>query len=191
MSELALRVSMPNGVFGTTYCRAATGVAVDGILTLPDPLVLYEVAPAPELPPEGDPEVARTVTMADGLEMDVVPARLFGRYDQLGATRIDATTCFTDTPLDGLYALTPESLTHRLSDEVRGFSFRIPTDLPEGTIVEVLLLGGLDSFELATGAVLEEGIFEVFGTGTVRDGMIVNDPGSELPYLSWLGYRVR
>lgn len=190
MSVLNFRAFLPNGPFGTTYCQSRLEV-VDGVLSIPEPLVLYEVTPAAELPPEGDPEAPRVVTLADGLEIDVRPAPMFGTYEQLGATRIDATTCFSGSDLDGLYALTPESATFRIGSEEPGFPVRIPTSLAEGTVVDLFVLGGLDEFEIPAGPRLTEGAFELFGTGTVTGGMVVSDPGSELPYLSWLGYRAR
>lgn len=190
MSVLNFRAFLPNGSFGTTYCQSDLMVQ-DGILSVPDPLVLYEVAPAAELPPEGDPEAPRTVTLADGLEIDARPAPMFGTYEDLGGTRIDETTCFSGSDLDGLYALTPETATFRLGSEEVGFPVRIPTTLAEGTTVDLFVLGGLDEFTLPSGPRLTEGAFEIFGTGTVVDGMVVSDPGSELPYISWLGYRAR
>ena len=73
--------------------------------------------------------------------------------------------------------------------ETGGFPVRIPANgLAEGTRVELLVLGGLET-RLADGTSVHEADFDVFGTATVTDGMIVSDPGSELPYLSWLGYR--
>ena len=51
-----------------------------------------------------------------------------------------------------------------------------------------LVVGGIYT-ELPDGHIVEEGDFEVFGTGTVQDGQVVSDPGRGLPYLSWLGYR--
>lgn len=190
MSVLNFRAFLPGSSFGTTYCHSDLQVE-DGILSIPDPLILYEVEPAAALPPEGDPEAPRTVTVADGLEIDARPAPMFGTYEGLGGTRIDETTCFSGAGLDGLYALTPESGTFRFGTEEVGFPVRIPTTLPDGTTVDLLVLGGLDEFDLPSGQRLTEGAFEVFGTGTVVDGMVVSDPGSELPYLSWLGFRAQ
>ena len=190
MSVLNFRVFLPDSSFGTTYCHSDL-VVEDGILSIPEALVLYEVEPAAELPPEGDPEASRTVIVADGLEIDARPAPMFGTYENFGGRRIDATTCFSGSDLDGLYALTPESATFRLGSEEVGFPVRIPTTLAEGTTVDLFVLGGLDEFDLPSGPRLTEGAFEIFGTGTVVDGMVVSDPGSELPYISWLGFRAR
>ncbi|MFK7998034.1 MAG: hypothetical protein AB8H86_00505 [Polyangiales bacterium] len=190
MSELNFRALLPGSSFGTTYCHSDLQ-AEDGILSIPEALILYEVEPAAALPPEGNPEEPRTVVLADGLEIDARPAPMFGTYESFGGTRIDETTCFSGSDLDGLYALTPESATFRIGSEEAGFPVRIPTTLAEGTTVDLLVLGGLDEFELPTGQRLTEGAFEVFGTGTVVDGMVVSDPGSELPYISWLGYRAQ
>ncbi len=190
MSDLNFRVFLGDSPYGTTYCRSDLR-AEDGILSIGAPLVLYEVTPAADLPPEGDPEVSRTVVLADGLELDVIPAPLYGSYAELGASRLDESTCFADESFDVLYALTPESLTFRFGTSEVGFPVRIPTSLPEGSVVDLYVLGGLDEFELATGTTLTEGAFEKFGTGHVADGMIVSDSGSELPYLTWLGVRAQ
>ena len=60
--------------------------------------------------------------------------------------------------------------------------------MPEGTAVELWLVGGTFT-RLASGEDVEEGHFVPYGSGRVQGGQVVPDPGSELPYLSWLGYR--
>ncbi len=190
MDELNFRAFLPMGPYGTTYCQSDLRVS-EGILEISDPLVLYNVEPAADLPPEGDPDMVRTVTIADGLEIDVRPAPLFGQYGSIGGARVDGATCFADTSFDGLYALTPESATYPITTGGTGFPIRIPTTLAEGTTVDLFVLGGLDEFELANGETLHEGAFLKFGTGTVTGGKVVSDPGSELPYMSWLGFRAQ
>ena len=100
---------------------------------------------------------------------------------------LDAAPCFTDQPSDllSLWALGPESGIDP------GIAVRFPetTGLPDGTRVEVWLVGGTFTL-LPSDEVLEEGVFAPIGTGTVRGGFVHSDPGSELPYLSWVGYRV-
>lgn len=188
VAEMALRALLPNAGFGTTYCHVP--LTTNGaVVELREPIVLYATTPAISIPPVGDANAARTVVMADGLEMDVVPSVFFGEdYQNLAARRVDHTDppCFTDDSLDGLYVFSPEV---SVLGETGGVPIRIPADgMAEGTRVELLVLGGLET-RLADGSAVEEADFVRFGTGTVTGGMIVADPGSELPYLSWLGYR--
>ena len=158
----------------------------DGIIEIDEPLVLYDVDAALELPEEGDAEMARMVRITEDLELMVQPAALFGLYGELGGARVEETTCFSEgLDLSALFVLTPEARAFR-ADEA-GFPVRVRTDLAEGSVVELYVLGGLEEIELSSGETLREGEFEVFGTGTVRDGYVVSDEGSELPYLSWLG----
>lgn len=189
VAEVALRALRPSAGFGTTYCHVPLTLN-GGVIELREPIVLYATQPATSLPPLGDETAARTVVLADGLELDVIPDVLFGDdYAQLAGRRIDHTDppCFAEgIALDGLYVLGPET---SVLGEAGGFVVRIPADgLAEGTQVELLVLGGLET-RLADGSPVHEADFDVFGTGTVSDGMIVSDVGSELPYLSWLGYR--
>lgn len=189
VAEIALRALLPNAGFGTTYCHVPL-TTNGGVIELRQPIVLYTTTPATSIPPVGDADTARTVVMADGLEMDVVPSTFFGDdYEQLAGRRIDHTDppCFAEgTTLDGLYVFSPEV---SVLGETGGVPVRIPADgLADGTRVELLVLGGLET-RLADGSAVDEADFVVFGTGTVTGGMIVADPGSELPYLSWLGYR--
>ncbi len=185
LQEFAIRALLPNAGFATTYCHAVLTPEA-GVLTLEDPVVLYEVAPT-ALPAEGDREAMREVTLDDGLVLDVVPSALLGDYERLSAQRhaVTAPPCFArGADLLGLYAFTPEV---RVDP---GFRVRIPNrhGLEEGARVELLLLGGLETI-LPDERLIAEADFEVFGTATVRDGFIESDAGSELPYLTWLGYR--
>ena len=189
IAEIALRALRPNAGFGTTYCHVPLTMN-GGVIELREPIVLYRTTPATSLPPLGDETAMRTVVLADGLELDVTPDVLFGDdYEQLAARRVDHTDppCFArSTALDGLYVLGPET---SVLGETGGFPVRIPANgLAEGSRVQLLVLGGLET-RLADGSAVDEADFVPFGTGTVTDGMIVSDPGSELTYLSWLGYR--
>ncbi len=98
--------------------------------------------------------------------------------------------CFAEgLDLLGLYAFAPEVA---VLGATGGFPIRIPNvhGLADGTRVDLFVLGGLDTF-LPDGTQVHEAAFEAYGTASVSGGMIVRDVGSELPYLSWLGYRVR
>lgn len=189
VAEIALRALLPNAGFGTTYCHVPL-TTNGGVIELREPIVLFETEPAITLPPLGDETSVRTVVLADGLELDVTPDVLFGDdYDMLAGRRIDHSDppCFAEgIALDGLYVLGPET---SVLGETGGYPVRIPAGgLAEGTRVELLVLGGLET-RLADGSMVHEADFDVFGTAIVSGGMIVSDPGSELPYLSWLGYR--
>ncbi|MBW2460202.1 MAG: hypothetical protein JRH11_01065 [Deltaproteobacteria bacterium] len=193
-ASAALRMLLPEGGYATTYCDLDPSPTVDGVLTLADAHVLYATPPAITRPPIGDATAMRTVVFDDGLEMDIVPDRLgFGvDYDALSGRRVpvgsDAPCFAAGAGLAGLYGFGEEG-----SADGGGVPVRIPntTSIPAGTRVELLLVGGLAT-ELADGTPVEEADLVAYGTGTVSaDGTFVeSDPGSELPYFTWLGYRV-
>jgi len=189
----AMRVLLPAGGYATTYCDLDPSPAADGVLGVSAPYVLY-ATPAPStLPPVGDASVMRTVVFDDGLEVDVVPDSLgFGvDYDSLAARRVPLgaeSPCFAEgAGLAGLYGFGEEG-----SADDGGVAVRIPntTAIAAGAAVELLLVGGLAT-TLGDGTPVEEAALVVFGTATVSaDGaFVVSDPGSELPYFTWLGYR--
>ena len=71
-------------------------------------------------------------------------------------------------------------------------AFKIPNTakLAEGSKVELLLLGGFTTFlTKESSKTVEEGSFAPYGTGTIKGGFVVPDPGSELPALTALGIR--
>ncbi len=199
MRRLAMRTLAPNCGSATLYCRLDVPApdAADSVLRTPTPFTLVDTTPAVVLPPEGDPEVARTVVFADGLELDVTPGRFYAEgegYVGLGAAAVapDAQgLCFAGEVADfsALYAFYPEG-------DVEGtpFPVRLPNTagLPAGAPVEFLTLGGLDCTLDAENRI-EEGVWAVSGTGTVSaDGtQVVSDAGGGVPCLTWLGYRPR
>lgn len=186
MGTAALRVSRPGSGLATTYAHVDLAPE-DAILRFREPFVLHHVDPAIDMPPRGDPGAARTVGFEDGLELDVIPVVLGDRYEELAARRVPASE-WPDfargaAGLRGLYAFEPEMGTRQ------GFPVRIPDDLPDGTRVELLVLGGLATF-LPDGRQVEEADFEVYGGGVARGGVVVGDGDGALPYLSWMGWRV-
>lgn len=188
VSTIALRALLPGSSLATTYCHVDL-VAEAGVYHRDEPIVLYALDAPVVLPPEGDAEMAREVTLADGVVIGgVLPSELFGDYGSIAGRRVTTTPCFAEgADLDGLYALGPEGYPSET-----GYSVRIPnaTGLMEGTVVDLLVLGGLNT-RLVGGDIVEEADLAVFGTGTVIDGVIVGDPSARLPELTWLGYRAR
>lgn len=193
-----MRVRLPSTDTATTYCRVDVGSAVDAVVDVPSPYVIVATEPPSMLPPAGDPTMPRTVTFADGLEIDVVPDafELGGTYDDLAARRVPeallTSHCtFAEAPTGpALRAVWGVSREGGLAGD--GFAIRIPNEamLAAGTTVELWLVGGLDTV-LADGTMVEEADWVQFGTGTVTaDGeLIASDAATPLPYLSWFGWR--
>jgi hypothetical protein len=184
MERAVMRVVLPEASYATAYCIQD--------LPLDDPIsfTLHRVDPANALPPRGDPEVARTVRFADGLELDMTPAELSpsSGYESLAARRFDPRApgiCFLDDPshVRALYAFAPETTVR-----AAGASVRIPNadGLSPGAEVPLFVLGGLGC-ERADGTLIDEGEWEQFGTGTVsEDGAFI--VGAGLPCLTWMGH---
>lgn len=189
IQQVTLRLSARDGAASTTYCRAPMA-PVYGVLDIDEDLVVHSLEVPVERPGVGDATAMRTLRFPDGLEVDAVPGdfEFPEAYDQLAAGRVDPANadCFLDEApsLLGLYAFGPES------GIAPGAGFRIPegTGLADGSRVELWIVGGTYT-HLADGEWIEEGTFVPYGHGTVSGGAIAPDPGSELPYLTWLGYR--
>lgn len=182
IDRIALRATSPVERMATTYCPVDLAV-VEGIYEHPVDIVVHELDDVP-LPPIGDELAPREVTIGDGLVLtNIVPERFFGRYEEIGATRVEA-PCFAED-MDGVYALGPEALP---SEE--GFNVRIPntTGLADGTRVELFILGGLFTV-LLDETVVEESTLAKFGEGTVMGDTIVGDSDARLTELTWLAYR--
>lgn len=184
IDRIALRSTSPDDRVATTYCPVDL-IVESGIHEHPFDIVLYELDDV-ALPPVGDENTPREVTIGDGLVLtNIVPERFFGRYEEIGATRVDS-PCFGEgMNLDGAYALGPEALP---SEE--GFNVRVPntTGLADGTRVELFILGGLFTV-LVDDTVVEESTLAKFGEGTVVGDMIVGDADALLTELTWLAYR--
>ena len=192
MLRATARVVLPLSDTATVYCHVdlpldAASLHVDA------PYVLFDTTPAGMVPPIGDASAVRTVTFGDGLEIDVVPERIFmDDYGRLAARRFapdEVPSCMlTDAPeLDAVYAFSPEG---DIYDD--GFALRIPnhTGLAAGAEVELYALGGL-SCSLPDDTLIEEGVWQRFGTARVGDdGAAIDVPaGQGLPCFNWMGYR--
>jgi hypothetical protein len=195
-SAVTMRVLRPGTGQATNYCVAdVTDTGADHVLRTPDPYVVY-ATDAAQVPTIGDDLLAvKTIQYADGLQVDVVPDRMFptsGTIEQARARLIetdDRGLCFVDraAPPDRLWAFWPEAAV-----DGAGFAVHIPNtdNLPAGSQVELFVLGGLEC-SLEDGTHIAEGNWTPFGTGTVRaDGAYIDsDAGSGLPCFTWFGYK--
>lgn len=192
VDSVAMRASLPNSPRAVVYCPFAPGD--EPVTRLEDPLVLPFLPLAAELPAMSEEET-REVALPDGLRLEVSPSLLpYGceDYARLGGRRIptDAVGLCGEAPqLDGLYAFRPEGT---VFDPGFAFTLENASGLPAGARVELLVLGGLAT-SLRDGTAVPEGEWVVFGEGQVsEDGTtIVPDEGVTLPFLTWLGYRLK
>lgn len=192
MVRATSRVILPLTDNATVYCPVVLP-ASEATLAVDVPYVLLSTTPATTLPPLGDASAERTVVFADGLEVSVVPEGIFAEdYAELAARRLapdEVPDCvLRDAPdFEALYAFSPEGDIFGA-----GFDARIPngTGLLPGTEVELYAQGGLHC-ELADDSVIEEGVWQQFGTGSVSgDGAVIEMTGGEaLPCFNWLAYR--
>jgi len=186
----ALRVYSPDQPFATTYCDVEvvppTGTDT---LSLPDPFVVFPTTPASDLPAYGNAAALRTVSFG-ALAIDLAPDAFgftFGEaeYGRLAAAAVDPTTpglCFLDTPVDALWAFSPEAN----ADKPVDFRLDNAQGYPPGSAVDLWILGGLDT-TLAGGEHVPEAEWVQFGEARVSDdgATIVG----EAPALTWLGLR--
>ena len=186
-TRLVVRAKLPTVPSALGYCEADLASAGSAIVSQP-PTQTFNLAEPTTLPPVGDSSLPRIVVFGDGLEIDVVPDEMGGEdnYNALAGIRVPLgglPPCIAEgRGFAGLYAFSPE-----VPIGGPGFGFTVPntTSLPAGTRVGFEVIS--DFFEGNPDAPL----WNEFGTGTVLpDGSaIASDEGSELPYLSWLGYR--
>lgn len=178
------------GTYATSFLESPMN-PIEGVLDVPQDIELYPLESPEALAPMGDADAARTVRFPSGFELDVTPNALdfVESYDRLAVAPVpmaSAPDFMGQIPgLDGVFALGPEVAS------LPGAPFRFvpPAAWAEGARVELFVLGGIYT-ELSNGTLVEEGQFARFGTATVSGGMVRSDPGSELPYFTWLGYRV-
>lgn len=192
INRAVMRVIAPTLPFATTYCPIVFGPDVTPIFDVADPYVMRPVAPA-TVPARGDETMARDVTFPDGVVLTLAPRAIpmSGDYDELAGGTVDAsaTACFAGgETFDGAYVFSPES------PVTGGARVSLPNadGLSPGAQVDLFLLGGLETY-LLDGTMIEEAELGSVGTATVSaDGTVIEtDPGSELPYLSWLVWKAR
>lgn len=181
------------GKYSVSYCPIPLS-ATNGLLELQTSQVLYPVE-RPLSPISGGGR--RSVSFPSGIELTFAPDDFVDQQNspKIGAAILDVTKppCFVKPShaLAMLVAFGPDMSVNVLWDKPK-VGFRIPNKakLPEGSKVELLLLGGFAT-KLDKEHNAEEGSFEPYGTGTVRNGFIEPDPGSELPALTMLGIRAK
>ena len=188
----ALRMIAPGRSLATTYCPLELPGAAT-VVELGEAFALQPVRPAIALPTRGEGSQPREVSFEGGLTLTLAPddLSLSDAYEALeGApVPVDPAPCFAQgQALDGLVAFRPEV------DIAGGAALRIPNDagLAPGAVVDLFVLGGLET-QLLDGTDIEEAELVRFGSATVDSAgeAIVSDAGSELPYLSWLGWAAR
>jgi len=197
VKRLSVRVIPPAGRrLSEAYCAPPLG-APGGVLDLSADLRLTTLDAPTSLPPLGDPTVVRTVAFADGLELTFAPDDMIegDQYDKLSAGAVtDAERpCFLPEGLsmDALYAFGPAMNVGVFAGRPKvRFKLPNPKGLPEGTVVELFVLGGSAS-QLDADRPIEEGAFTPAGLGHVEGGRVVPSPGGELSVLSVVGYRRR
>jgi hypothetical protein len=193
-SEVTARVLVPGTDRSTMYCHIALPAEGSTVISNTESIVLYPTTRATDLPEEGVVTDERTVTFADGLQIDVIPDIFFGAgegYAGLAVGEIAAEDlCFMEgKTADAIYAFSPEG------DVLDGaFPIRVPnkTGLAPGAKAVFSVLGGLDC-HLPDGELVPEAEWTDYGTGTVDEAgeFIVSDDDGHLPCFTWFGYRAQ
>ena len=190
MDRATARVVKPLTDTATLYCAVALPQSPDvASVVLEAPFAVLSTTRATDLPPAGDPAVARTVAFAGGASVDVVPAALpDGTYERLAARVLDDVSDAPACLLEGAPALqTVMAFSPEVEVDGAGFSARLPNrgGLAAGTSVPVYALGSIDC-RRADDSLVEEGQWEHFGDGVISaDGSSIDVAG--VPCLTWLG----
>lgn len=195
VKEIVARAEAPEGSTGkysVAYCPIPT-TAQSGLLEVSTKLVLYSLD-APAAPATA----ARTpVKFPSGIELTFAPEDLLEKEmaGKIGAKMVDLASppCFVKASdaLSMLVVFGPDVNVKLFYDKPK-IGFKVPNTakLAEGSKVDLLILGGFQTFLTKESTeVVEEGSFAPYGTGTVKGGFVVPDPGSELPGLTALGIR--
>jgi len=190
LNQAAFRVIKPGSGRAPMYCNAnLPEPGSDTRMVLNEPFVLYAGIPAAILPPAGDEMMARTVTFANGVELDIAPFDLVSPYAELGMRTVgtdERGLCFLEgqTMPTRLYAFSPDSTIYGEAN----IRFPNETELAPGSKVDISLLGGLGCER--NGEHVAEGAWTSIGLGTVNEdgSMIIADEGTVLTCLTWVGY---
>jgi hypothetical protein len=201
----AMRILKVDTKSATFYYNLELPALVNGenppTLTLPSPVVLHATSPA-TIPTMADNNQSYTLTFAGGLEMDIQPSTFWGTTDtieNLQSVRVTAAQGGLQfvpdvASYEAFWGFWPEADVNNQSGGPAGYPIRIPnaTNLPASSRVEFFIVGGLGC-TLLNGDKIHEGEWVKIGTGTVSgDGQtITSDASSEVPCLTWLGYRAQ
>jgi hypothetical protein len=199
LDKLAIRIaSLPNSTerYSESYCRPPLAPK-DGKLELTEAHVLHRLEAPSVLPPLGDPSKPRVISFASGIEFTLVPNDVAegDLYARLSASELDpkASHCFVPPglALDGLVAFGPNMNVNVFSG-APNIDFKLPNsaNLPEGTVVDLYVLGGLAT-SLDQNTAIEEGDFVKVGSGVARGQHIVPNADGKLPALTVVGYKRR
>jgi hypothetical protein len=182
----------------SSYASLFCEVGLEGVeltaLTLASPYTLWATAPATSRAPRPaeDTELGTIIVEGD-LEIDVRPSALgYGphAYDVIAASPVDPASeglCFLpdDVELYGLWAFAPES---NVNDELFRVRFPNTEGLNPGTIVQLYILGGLDTTTSRFGGLVPEGEWEPFGRARVDDSGDFLESAQGMPAFTWWGY---
>ena len=194
VQKAVLRVIKPSVQRATMYCEVDLSAASDvGEIVLREPSVLYATINATQKPPYEPEMMARDITFAAGLTLNVAPYDLFGTqpeedYATLSVRHVlpdERGLCFLeeDNKPDHLFAFAPEMSV--LGDSTMRFNNTFGYDA--GASVSIWLLGGLDC--TLDGEHIAEGAWQQVGIGQVDDAgtSIITD--LNLPCLTWIGLK--
>ena len=192
--KAVLRVIKPLTKRATMYCKLDLDSASEtGEIVLREPSVLYATIDATQKPPYAPETMARDVTFASGITLNVTPYDLFGTdpeddYAALSVRQVapdERGLCFLDednTP-DHLFAFAPEMAVLAGG----GISFNNQYGYAPGTTISIWLLGGLDC--TLDGEHIEEGKWEQVATATVDESGTTITTDFQLPCLTWIGIK--
>jgi hypothetical protein len=195
MENLIIRTSAPpfgSQRYAESYCKPAL-TPREGALEIELPQVLHALDAPMSLPPIGDPTLAHQVAFANGVEITLVPNDMAegDLYPRLGSKVLNpkASHCFVPSglALDGLIAFGP-SMNVNVGSGAPKMDFRLKTSLPEGSAVDLYILGGVGT-QLDVTHGIEEGVFAKVGSGNVTAGSVRPDANSRLPALTVVGYK--
>ena len=193
--KAVMRVIQTRAQRATMYCELDLNAASDtGEIVLREPSVLYATIGATQKPSYAPDMMARDVTFASGLTLNVIPYDLFGTepeedYAALSVRQVspdERGLCFLtdETRPDHLFAFAPEMAV--LGDGA-GLSLTNEFGYEAGSSIGIWLLGGLDC--TLDGEHLPEGSWQQVGTGTVDEAGMLITTDFKLPCLTWIGIK--
>ena len=193
--RLSIEVSPPEPGLGPTYCPVPLDPD-DGVQLLPHPAILPPVSlPEVLMPFEGDGATARFVVFLDSelLELvGVIPDALTADVSLLelraGSMALDPRLCFlpTDPEAPEILALWAFAPSFGSTAPVT-LRVHVDTDLPEGTVVTLFALGGLDTV-LGDGSRVPTGELAAFAKGVVEGGSLVTEVPTSVPSTSLIAW---